>query len=125
IDSLSARGGERERCEQALWGVVREAETVEMLERRAEAVRGEVWQPFERRARVLHHFGYLDFFAERVTDSGRWLADLRLDRPLLVGEAIARGLFASLDAPRAAGMMAALAADAERDYGELELDDAL
>jgi superfamily II RNA helicase len=50
---------------------------------------------------------------------------LRLDRPLLVGGAIARGLFASLDAPRAAGLMAALAADAERDYGELELDDAL
>jgi superfamily II RNA helicase len=124
IESLSA-GGERERCEQALWAVMEEAETVERMERRIESVRGEVWQPFERRARVLHHFGYLDFFAERVTESGRWLADLRLDRPLLVGGAIARGLFASLDAPRAAGLMAALAADAERDYGELEMDDAL
>ncbi|HVF42118.1 MAG TPA: DEAD/DEAH box helicase, partial [Pyrinomonadaceae bacterium] len=124
IESLSA-GGERARCEEALWGVMEEAETVERMERRIESVRGEVWQPFERRARVLHHFGYLDFFAERVTESGRWLADLRLDRPLLVGGAIARGLFASLDAPRAAGLMAALAADAERDYGELELDDAL
>lgn len=124
IESLSA-GGERARCEEALWGVMEEAETVERMERRIESVRGEVWQPFERRARVLHHFGYLDFFAERVTESGRWLADLRLDRPLLVGGAIERGLFASLDAPRAAGLMAALAADAERDYGELELDDAL
>ena len=65
------------------------------------------------------------FRAERVTERGRWLADLHVDRPLLVGEAIGRGLFASLDAPRAAGLMAALAADAERDYGELELDDAL
>lgn len=125
IESLSASGGERARCEEALWSAMGEAETVERMERRIEAVRGEVWEPFERRARVLHHFGYLDFFAERVTESGRWLADLRLDRPLLVGEAIARGLFASLDAPRAAGLMAALAADAERDYGELELDDAL
>src|SRR2546423_15633846 len=102
---------------------MQEAEAVERMERRVEAVRGEVWQPFERRARVLHHFGSLDFFAERVTDAGRWLADLRLDRPLLVGETIGRGLFASLDAPRAAALMAALAADAERDYGELELDD--
>ena len=125
IESLSGQGGERVRCEQALWGVLEEAETFERMERRIEAVRGEVWEPFERRARVLEHFGYLDFFAERVTESGRWLADLRLDRPLLAGEAIARGLFASLDAPRAAGLMAALAADAERDYGELELDDAL
>jgi superfamily II RNA helicase len=125
IESLSSQGGERARCEEALWGVMQEAETIERMERRIESVRGEVWQPFERRARVLHHFGYLDFFAERVTDRGRWLADLRIDRPLLVGEAIGRGLFATLDAPRAAGLMAALAADAERDYGELELDDAL
>ena len=125
IDSLSASGGDRARCEAALWAVMEEAETAERMERRLEAVRGESWQPFERRARVLHHFGYLDFFAERVTERGRWLADLRLDRPLLVGEAIGRGLFASLDPPRAAGLMAALAADAERDYGELELDDRL
>jgi len=126
IDSLSASGGgDRARCEAALWAVMEEAEAVERMERRAEAVRGEAWQPFERRARVLHHFGYLDFFAEQVTERGRWLADLRLDRPLLVGEAIGRGLFASLDPPRAAGLMAALAADAERDYGELELDDRL
>ncbi|MBC7933288.1 MAG: hypothetical protein H7Z38_22210, partial [Rubrivivax sp.] len=125
IESLSSQGGERERCEEALWGVMQEAEVIERMERRIESVRGEVWQPFERRARVLHHFGYLDFFAERVTERGRWLADLRIDRPLLVGEAIGRGLFATLDAPRAAGLMAALAADAERDYGELELDDAL
>jgi len=74
---------------------------------------------------VLEHFGYLDFAAERITERGRWLADLRLDRPLLVGEAIERNLFASLDPARAAGLMAALAADAERDFGELPLDDAL
>jgi superfamily II RNA helicase len=128
IESLAGgrgEGGEPSRCEEALWSVMQEAETVERLGRRLEALRGEAWGPFERRARALHHFGYLDFFAERVTERGRWLADLRLDRPLLVGEAIGRGLFASLDAPRAAGLMAALAADAERDYGELELDDAL
>ena len=115
----------RERCEEALWTALKDAETAESAERRIEVLRGEVWQPFERRARVLDHFGYLDFAAERVTERGRWLADLRLDRPLLAGEAIERNLFASLDAPRAAGLMAALAADSERDYGELGLDDAL
>jgi ATP-dependent RNA helicase HelY len=125
IDSLAAQGRDRTACEEALWSAMREAETYERMERRLEQLRGEVWQPFEQRARVLHHFRYLDFFAERVTERGRWLADLRLDRPLLVGEVIERGLFAALDAPRAAGLMAALAADAERDYGELELDDAL
>ncbi|MET0645594.1 MAG: DEAD/DEAH box helicase [Pyrinomonadaceae bacterium] len=127
IESLAGGDGEgsRTRCEEALWSVMQEAESIERLGRRLESLHGEAWHPFERRARALHHFGYLDFFAEQVTERGRWLADLRLDRPLLVGEAIGRGLFASLDAPRAAGLMAALAADAERDYGELELDDAL
>lgn len=115
----------RRRCEEVLWAALKDAETAERAERRIEALRAEVWQPFERRARVLEHFGYLDFTQERITERGQWLADLRLDRPLLVGEAIERNLFASLDAARAAGLMAALAADAERDYGELQLDDAL
>jgi superfamily II RNA helicase len=115
----------RRRCEEVLWAALKDAETAERAERRIEVLRAEVWQPFERRARVLEHFGYLDFAAERTTERGGWLADLRLDRPLLVGEAIERNLFASLDAARAAGLMAALAADAERDYGELQLDDAL
>jgi superfamily II RNA helicase len=60
-----------------------------------------------------------------VTERGAWLADLHVDRPLLVGEALENGLFASLDATRAAALMAALASDSERDYGELALDDAL
>jgi superfamily II RNA helicase len=124
IDGLSA-GDERAHCREALWSVIKEAESIERMERRIDALRNEVWQPFEERARVLHHFGYLDFFTESVTERGRWLADLRLDRPLLVGETIERGIFATLDARRAAGLMAALAADAERDFGELELDDGL
>lgn len=116
---------ERNACAEALWSVLEDAEMVERSERRIESIRAEVWEPFERRARVLAAFGYLDFGAERVTERGRWLADLHVDRPLLVGEALDKGLFASLDSARAAGLMAALAADEDRDYGELELDDAL
>lgn len=112
-------------CAQALWESIEDAERLERLERRIEALRDETWHPFAQRARVLAHFGYLDLAAERVTERGRWLADLRLDRPLLVGEALERGLLARLDAPLVAGVMAALAADEERDYGELPLDDRL
>ncbi len=115
----------RARCEQTLWTVLPDAATIKRVERRIDALHEEVWQPFEQRARVLDHFGYLDYARERVTERGRWLADLRLDRPLLVGEAIERKLFAQLDPPRAAGVVAALAADAERDYGQLALDDQL
>jgi superfamily II RNA helicase len=116
---------ERSACAEALWSVIEDAEAVERAELRIETLRAEIWQPFESRARVLASFGYLDIEAERVTERGRWLADLHVDRPLLVGEALRQGLFAALDAPRAAGLMAALAADAERDYGELEMDEAL
>jgi superfamily II RNA helicase len=74
---------------------------------------------------VLATFGYLDFNAEKVTDRGQWLANLHIDRPLIVGEALESGLLNSLDFYRIAGVMAALTADAERDYGELELEDRL
>lgn len=113
------------RIANLLWSMMSELDQLAHTERQFEALRSSAWLPFEQRARVLHHFGYLDLTAEKVTERGRWLADLRLDRTLLVGEAIERGLFAELEPVRMAGLMAALAADAERDYGELPLDDAL
>ena len=118
-------GTDRTRCTQLLWELHETAEDYERASRRIEALREEVWLPFEQRARVLSVFGYLDFEAEKVTERGRWLADLHIDRPLLVGEALENGLFNSLDVKQLAGIMAALTADEERDYGDLELDDNL
>jgi len=116
---------QKEKCNRALWGVMEEAEAIQRTARRQEALREQVWQPFEQRAKVLASFGYLDFEAERVTERGRWLADLRIDRPLIVGEALETGLFRTLDPARMAAVMAALSADEDRDYGEIELDDSL
>src|SRR5688572_15721020 len=45
--------------------------------------KGDIWRPFANRAKVLDHFGYLDYETQKVTASGKWLADLRVDRPLL------------------------------------------
>jgi superfamily II RNA helicase len=117
------RGAERQRCTDVLWTLHETAEDYERASRRIESLREEVWQPFEQRAKVLAVFGYLDYEAEKVTDRGRWLADLHIDRPLLVGEALESGLFNSLAPKQLAGIMAALTADEDRDYGELELDD--
>jgi ATP-dependent RNA helicase HelY len=114
---------ERARCNQVLWQMRETAEDHEKATRRIEALREQVWQPFEQRAKVLSVFGYLDFEAEKVTERGRWLADLHIDRPLLVGEALESGLFNSLEPKQLAGIMAALTADEDRDYGELELED--
>ena len=98
---------------------VRSIEKVERIERDIEFLKEEIWLPFERRAKVLDHFGYLDFVSETVTESGKWLADVRVDKPLLVGEALRRGLFEKLQVSTAAGFTAAVAADADRSYGEM------
>lgn len=83
------------------------------------AALNKIWEPFDRRAMVLDHFGYLDHEKETVTESGKWLADLRIDRPLLVGEALKQGIFDDLKIPEAAGLMASVASDADRSYGEI------
>jgi ATP-dependent RNA helicase HelY len=116
---------EKSLCTEALWSTLIDAEDLERASRRMESLRAEVWQPFEQRARVLAAFGYLDFTGEKVTERGRWLADLHVDRPLLVGEALEGGLFNALEFGRIVGVVAALTADEERDYGQLELEDAL
>ncbi len=106
-----------------LWEAWTDAEFLEKTEREIGALKNEIWLPFEHRARVLSHFGYLDFQSEKVTARGKWLADLRVDRPLLVGEALRNGLFEKLETKQVAGLMAALAADSDRNYGELYLSD--
>jgi superfamily II RNA helicase len=116
-------GADKLRCTQLLWSLRQTAEDYERATRRIERLREEVWEPFEQRANVLAGFGYLDFATEKVTERGRWLADLHIDRPLLVGEALESGLFNSLEPRQLAGIMAALTADEDRDYGELELAD--
>jgi ATP-dependent RNA helicase HelY len=126
IDSLAGSSSRKKNAtSEVLWSLQAEAGAIERAARQIGRLRADVWEPFEQCARVLDHFGYLDFATEQVTDRGRWLADLRVDRPLLVGEALQRGLFASLNPTRAAALIAALAADEDRDYGELELDDAI
>jgi len=120
IDSFSAKIDP-----EKLWSLQTEAAAIQRAERQIESLRAEIWEPFERCARVLDRFGYLDFIAERVTERGKWLADLRVDRPLLIGEALQRDLFASLEVKQTAALISALVADEDRDYGELELDDAI
>jgi superfamily II RNA helicase len=123
IDNLLPPNANKTRCTEVIWQLHTTAEDFERASRRIEALREEVWTPFEQRAKVLAVFGYLDYDAQKVTERGRWLADLHIDRPLLVGEALENDLFNSLAPKELAGIMAALTADADRDYGELELDD--
>jgi superfamily II RNA helicase len=126
IDKLlpsTIEGESRREATELLWELHETAEDYQRATRRIEALREEVWTPFEQRAKVLSVFGYLNYESQQVTERGSWLADLHIDRPLLVGEALESGLFNSLQHKHFAGIMAALTADEDRDYGELELDD--
>lgn len=113
-------GEKRKAAEALLWQNAGKVFEFEQVQRDIESLRSGIWTPFERRARVLDYFGYLDFAGQSVTEDGEWLADLRLDRPLLVGEALKEGIFEQLDTGDVAGFMAALAADPDRDYGSLD-----
>ena len=110
---------------RVIWSTLADAGRAHAAERDMEVLRDEAWQPFARRAGVLDHFGYLERARGRVTERGRWLADLRVDRPLLVGEALEAGLLADLEPPTLAACVAAFAADSERSFGELQLDNTL
>lgn len=116
---------QRRAARQFLWGTREDMEAVALANRDIDFLRNEIWQPFERRARVLDHFGYMNFDDEKVTESGKWLADVRVDRPLLVGEALKSGIFEDLSHKNLAGLMASLAADSDRNYGDLYLSDPL
>ncbi len=110
---------------ELLWNATKDAAELEKQQRDIEFLYSEIWLPFERRAKILDHFGYIDFRDELVTESGKWLADVRVDRTLLVGEALRRGILNELSPKTLAGLMAALAADSDRNYGDLYLSNEL
>lgn len=124
FDDLIEGAGDK-KCLEILWKVMPEAEVANRAARQIDALREEVWQPFDQRAKVLGTFGYIGYETEKVTERGKWLADLHIDRPLLVGQALEQGLFKSLDFVQLTSVMAALTADEDRDYGELELSDSV
>lgn len=115
----------RQEIQEFLWSSLKDTEYLQKTARDISALRDDIWLPFERKARVLDHFGYLDFQKEQVTGSGEWLANLRVDRPLLVGQALSQGVFNELDPKIMAGLMASVASDSDRNYGELYLSDDL
>lgn len=123
IDSMLMLIAPDEKTNTNLYDTWNDASYLEQTECDIDYLRSDVWIPFERRARILHHFGYLDITSQKVTETGKWLADLRVDRPLLVGEALRNGLFKDIAPTQMAGLMAGLASDPDRSFGEFHLSD--
>lgn len=125
MDQISGNGKSQKARTELLWNACKDAAELEQQQRDIEFLYSEIWLPFERRAKILDHFGYIDFRGEEVTESGKWLADVRVDRTLLVGEALRRGILNDLAPKVLAGLMAALTADSDRNYGDLYLSNEL
>jgi superfamily II RNA helicase len=124
IDNLLPQNTDKARCTEIVWQLHTTAEDFERATRRIRSfARGSLGCRLSNARRCWRSLVTWITQAEKVTERGRWLADLHIDRPLLVGEALENGLFNSLEPKQLAGIMAALTADEDRDYGELELDD--
>jgi superfamily II RNA helicase len=80
-----------------------------------------LWQDFLRHKGFLQEAGFVDD-RDELTWEGHWAAQLRLDHPLLVAEAIRKGSFEGASPEIAAAMIAPFVVDSDR--GE-ELDRAL
>lgn len=125
IEEFTPTTGDPAAANDFLWSAIPLVDDLAQISRDVDYLSSGIWEPFLNRAKVLDYFGYLDFQAEKVTEEGRWLADVRVNRPLLIGEALRNGLFENLDVGGAAGLAASLAADWDRDYGRLYLSERL
>jgi superfamily II RNA helicase len=84
-------------------------------------VREVLWQDFLRHKDFLHETGFVDKL-DHLTWEGQWAAQLRLDHPLLVAEAIRKGSFEGAAPEIVAAMIAPFVVDSDRSE---ELDRAL
>lgn len=73
-----------------------------------------LWRDFQRHLRFLQKNGFVDF-ANRLTEDGKWAAQLRIDQPLLVAEGLRRRIFPETDAALLAAISTALVNERESD----------
>jgi len=123
--NVCPENGSVERKQKALWGACQDARFIQEAKNEINVLRSEIWLPFENRARILGYFGYLNFKEQKITEGGKWLADLRIDKPLLVGEIIKEGILDGLEIKHMAGLIASLVADSEREYSKIYLSNEL
>ncbi len=77
-------------------------------------VSGWLWESFLDHLTFLKNTGFVDQ-NNRLTPQGRWASRLRLDHPVLVAEAIRKGVFQDRPASVLAGLMAPFVLDRDRE----------
>lgn len=87
---------------------------LEKLALRTDRVRHMLWNEFNRYLGFLKETGFVDS-GDRLTNDGRWASCLRIDHPLLIAEAIRRGLFDGTTPPILAALIAPFVVDKTRE----------
>ncbi len=89
-------------------------QTLEGLALKTDRVRHYLWNEFSRHLDFLKETGFVDG-NDCLTPDGRWASCLRLDYPLLIAEAIRKGLFDGARPPTLAGLIAPFVVDKTRE----------
>ncbi len=100
--------GRRGRTFQSL---VKEAQ---VLTSKLDAVKDRLWHAFQKHLTFLKETGFATEDSH-LTPDGMWASQLRLDQPLMIAEAIRRGLFESLSPQLLAGTIAPFVNDKLRE----------
>lgn len=87
---------------------------LEKLALRTDRIRHHLWNEFNRYLDFLRETGFVDE-QSHLTDDGRWASKLRLDHPLLIAEAIRRGLFDRATPPNLAALIAPFVVDKTKE----------
>jgi len=87
---------------------------LEALALRTDQVRNHLWNEFNRYLDFLRETGFVDE-EDRLTSDGRWASCLRLNHPLLIAEAIRKGILDGTDPPTLAGLIAPFVVDKTRE----------
>jgi superfamily II RNA helicase len=82
--------------------------------RRSSGAQEGLWRDFLRHLEFLRESGFVDS-NERLTADGRWASNLRLDHPIVVAEAIRRGVFDHVGPEVMAGLMAPFVLDRDKE----------
>ncbi len=74
----------------------------------------DLWTDFQRHLRFLREEGFVDK-ADRLTETGVWASQLRLDQPLLIAECLRKKVFPRDDEKLLAGVVAPFVYDGDQD----------
>ena len=96
----------------------------QQINKTIQVLRDGLWHQFQKKADVLHKFGYLTANLQ-LTDAGEWARLIRINHSLLITELIRMEAFTGITPELLAGIMASIAHDDDRPSSYMRLSPGL